>query len=55
MLTTQLIHIFFDFVVFSVKEVQNRVANAEHNSNFTSHEEFWSDIDRKVQNFQSLS
>lgn len=38
-----------DFVVSSVEEVQKRVTNAEQNNNFTSHEEFWSDIDKKVQ------
>jgi hypothetical protein len=37
-----------DFVVSSVEDVQKRVANAEQNNNFTSHEEFWSDIDKKI-------
>lgn len=37
-----------DFVVSSVEDVQKRVASAEQNNNFTSHEEFWSDIDKKI-------
>ena len=37
-----------DFLVSSVEEVQKRVADAEQNGNFTSHEEFWSEIDKKV-------
>ncbi|OHD98023.1 MAG: hypothetical protein A3E21_02355 [Sulfurimonas sp. RIFCSPHIGHO2_12_FULL_36_9] len=37
-----------DFVVSSVEDVQKRVANAEQNNNFTSHEEFWFDIDKKI-------
>ncbi len=38
-----------DFVASSVEDVQKRVANAEKNNNFSSHEEFWSSIDKKVQ------
>lgn len=38
-----------DFVASSVEDVQKRVANAEQNDNFISHEEFWSDIDKKIQ------
>ena len=37
-----------DFVVSSVEDVQKRVSEAEENGNFTSHEDFWSDIDEKV-------
>lgn len=37
-----------DFVASSVEDVQKKVANAEQNNNFTSHEEFWSDIDKKI-------
>ncbi|MFT7003723.1 MAG: hypothetical protein ACJAWW_001075 [Sulfurimonas sp.] len=38
-----------DFVVSSVEDVQKRVADAEHNDDFSSHEDFWSNIDKKVQ------
>ena len=38
-----------DFVVSSVEDVQKRVADAEQNDNFSSHEDFWSDVDKKVQ------
>ena len=38
-----------DFLVSSVEDVQKRVADAEKNDNFTSHEDFWSDIDKKTQ------
>ena len=37
-----------DFVISSVEDVQKRIANTEKNDNFTSHEDFWSDIDNKV-------
>lgn len=37
-----------DFLVSSVEDVQKRVASAEKNGSFTSHEDFWSDIDKKV-------
>ncbi|MFT5661724.1 MAG: hypothetical protein ACI9TV_002371 [Sulfurimonas sp.] len=37
-----------DFLVSSVKDVQKRVADAEKNENFSSDEDFWSNIDKKV-------
>jgi hypothetical protein len=37
-----------DFIVSSVEDVQKRVADAEKNNNFSSHEDFWSDIDNKT-------
>ena len=37
-----------DFVVSSVEDVKKKIADAEKNNNFTSHENFWSDIDKKI-------
>jgi len=37
-----------DFIVSSIEDVQKRVADAEKNNNFSSHEDFWSDIDSKT-------
>lgn len=37
-----------DFAVSSVEDVKKRVADAEKNDNFSSHEDFWSDIDSKT-------
>jgi len=37
-----------DFITSSVEDVQKRVADAEKNNNFSSHEDFWSDIDSKT-------
>ena len=39
-----------NFIASSVEYVQKRVAKAEENNNFTSHEEFWSKIDNKTKN-----
>ena len=36
------------FIASSVEDVQKRVAEAENNNNFLSHEDFWSDIDNKL-------
>ena len=38
-----------NFVASSVEDVKRRVANAEENNNFSSHDDFWSDIDNKTQ------
>lgn len=37
-----------DFTVSSVEDVQKRIADAEKNDNFSSHEDFWSDIESKT-------
>ncbi|WP_415395872.1 hypothetical protein [Sulfurimonas sp. CS5] len=37
-----------DFLTSSIEDVQKRVADAEKNNNFSSHEDFWSDIDSKT-------
>ncbi len=37
-----------DFVASSIEDIQKRVADAEKNNNFSSHEDFWSDIDSKT-------
>ena len=38
-----------NFVVSSADDVQKRIADAEKNNNFTSHDNFWSNIDNKLQ------
>ena len=38
-----------DFVVSSVDEVRKRVLSAESNAEYTSSDDFWSDIDKKIE------
>jgi len=39
-----------DFIVSSLDEVSSRVARAEKNAIYISHDKFWSDIDKKMEN-----
>ena len=39
-----------DFSVYSVDEIRSRVLKAEQNSNYAEHDEFWNDIDKKLDN-----
>ncbi|PHQ64918.1 MAG: hypothetical protein COB99_06920 [Sulfurimonas sp.] len=38
-----------DFILSSLEDVQKRITDAEKNNNFSSHEDFWSEIDSKTQ------
>jgi hypothetical protein len=38
------------FISASLEDVQKRIRDAEENNNFSSHKNFWSKIDKKIQN-----